>query len=226
MTTPNANSAAKAAPPAPRVGLLRAALSGWRVFLPAVGLNAGIQALLVSSDPVPLMSWHFGLLAAGSAVGVWLMVWLSSCAALAAIDGHPRTPGLLAHPAVAIWVVGVGVLAVAVTVLAWWAAPLALILGALVLPPAADGNRHPPAAAVRTVRRHPGRTAVFAIGVALLTVASWIVELLLGFFVTGPAASAATWLWLGGLAVLVLCWSCSLYRRGSGTPEPSGVAPA
>ena len=85
------------------------------------------------------------------------------------------------------WAAGLGILAAAVAVLAWWATPLVMISGALVLPPAADGQRHPLAAAFGTVRRHPGRAAILAVGVLLLAAATWVVELLLGFFVTGSS---------------------------------------
>ena len=196
-------------------------MAGWRVFVPVIGINAGIQALLVTSDPVPLASWVFGLLAAASAAGILLSIWLISAAALAAVDGHPRPSRLLHRPVVLAWAAGLGILAAAVAVLAWWATPLVMISGALVLPPAADGQRHPLAAAFGTVRRHPGRAAILAVGVLLLAAATWVVELVLGFFVTGVAAAAATWLWLGAVLVLVLCWSCSLYRGPSRSGGPA-----
>jgi hypothetical protein len=263
VTTERATGVAGATPAPRQVGGWHAAVAGWRVFVPVVLLNAGVQAALVTSDPVPATSWAFGLLVAASAAAVLVTVWLVSRAALVACDegarrrstqqertgttsrrrsrssraipagadGHPRKSLLLRRPRGLAWVAGIGVLTIAVAVLAWWATPVALIIGAFVLPPAVDGVRHPVGGGVRTVRRHPGRAAVIAVGVLALAVVTWVIELLLGFFVTGMLAAALTWVWLGVVLVLVMCWSCSLYRRATPAdgpppgPQPLG-APA
>jgi hypothetical protein len=38
-------------------------------------------------------------------------------------------------------------------------------------------------------------------------VLGWVAALMLGFFVTGPIAAFATWLWIGGTIVLVVSQS-------------------
>jgi hypothetical protein len=47
----------------------------------------------------------------------------------------------------------------------------------------------------------------------LLVVISWLVTLLLGFFIPGPLSALLTWLWFGVALVLLQCLWCSLYRH-------------
>jgi hypothetical protein len=200
-----------------RVGMWRATASGWRVFVPAVLVNAAVQAALVASDPVPGASWTFALLVAASAGAVLVTVALVTSAALAAVDGRPRTAVASARqrPGVVAWAAGIGALAIAGGVLAFWIAPLLLLVAVPVLPAAAAGARNPVRDGFGGVGRHPVHYLFGGLVLLVLAVVSWVVALVLGLFVTGMIGAALTWVWFGVVLVLVLCWSCSSYRRGT-----------
>jgi hypothetical protein len=200
-----------------RVGLWRALASGSRIFLPVVAVNAVLQALMVLGDPVPAASWTFGLLVVGSLLVMVVSIALMTGAAIAAVDGHPRTALSRAgqRPSVAAWVLGLAVLALAGAVVNPLIAPLVLLLGTFVLPAVAAGARHPVVAGFGAVARRPLLYLLAVAGFLILIALSWLLALVLGFFVTGFLGALATWVWFGAVAAVVLCLWCVLYRRAT-----------
>ena len=134
--------------------------------MPVIIVEAGVQALLVLSDPVPEWSAGFLALLLVSLLALLAAVWLTVGAASAAVDG---TGGLLRRawrrPIIVAWALAVGVVAVAVSLLQLWATPLVLLVGAFVLPAAAaddPGNLF--ARAYRPVVRTPVRWVLAVLG--------------------------------------------------------------
>ena len=198
-------------------GTWRAIARGWPVFVPVILVEAGVQALLVLSDPVPEWSAGFLALLLVSLLALLGAVWLTVGAASAAVDG---TGGLLRRavrrPIIVVWALAVGVVAVAVSLLQLWATPLVLLLGAFVLPAAAaddPGNLF--ARAYRPIVRTPVRWVLAVLAAVVLAVVTWVVALSLGFFITGALGAVLTWLWFGVAATFVLALWCSLYRRAT-----------
>jgi hypothetical protein len=203
-------------------GTWRAIARGWPVFLPVIAGEAGVQALLVLSDPVPEWSAGFLALLLVSLLALLAAVWLTVGAASAAVDG---SGGLLRRavrrPIIVAWALAVGVVAVAVSLLQLWAAPLVLLVGAFVLPAAAaddPGNLF--ARAYRPVVRTPVRLVLAVFGALVLAVVTWVIALNFGFFITGALGAVLTWLWFGLASTFVIALWCSLYRRA--TPATAG----
>jgi hypothetical protein len=198
-------------------GTWRALARGWPVFVPVIIVEAGVQALLVWSDPVPEWSVGFLALLLVSLLALLAAVWLTVGAASAAVDG---SGGLLrtavARPMIVAWALAVGVVAVAASVLQLWATPLVLLLGSFVLPAAAvDDAGNLFSRAYRPVVRIPVRFVLAVLAALALAVATWVVALVFGFFVTGALGAVLTWLWFGLAATFVLALWCSLYRRAT-----------
>jgi hypothetical protein len=192
-------------------GMWRAWARGWRVIVPLIVVVAVIQSATVLGNPEPAPDLLFSLLTAASLVVTIGAVAIAAEAALAGVDGRRMSApgGRLVLWSAAI-VLGVTVVAVLLAVVT----PLAIVLALVLLPAVADGQRNPLHGLVVFTRR-PGRAVVFTL-VALLVIAlSWVVALLLGFFVTGPLAAGVTWLWFGLVSTLLLCGATSLYRRAS-----------
>lgn len=193
---------------------VRAVLAGWRVFLPVVLLTAVAQALLVLADPVPAVGWSF----AGLALASFAVVVAAITLIAAAGAGRVR-------PALPVWVAGLGLVIGAAAVLSPWLAPPLLLVGALVLPPVADGAPRPVRTAFRAFRVIPARAVAGLLVLLVVAVLSWAAALLSGLLVTGPLSAAVTWLWFGVLAVLVLGWSTALYRRAADLSRRVGERP-
>jgi hypothetical protein len=195
---------------------LRALLRGWRVFVPVIILDAAAQSLLVWSNPTPKFSWQFSGLVLLSLLALLAAAWLTTAAASAAVDdvGGLALQRIRRRPVIVAWLVAIGIVAVAASLLEVWMAPIALILGAFVLPPAAAEEPVLRRAWSPIVRRPLG-TVGLLVGVIVLALVTWIVALVLGFFVTGVLGAAITWLWFGLVGSYVLCLLCSLYRRST-----------
>lgn len=205
------------AEPATRVGTWRTLAGGRRMFVPVVVGNAVVQTLSVVSDPVPGLSVGFVAVTAVSTLAVLVAVWLTVCAASAAVDGVPRHALLRArqHMGVLGWALGILLLTAAAVALAVWLGAVVLVLGLFVLPAAATGERPVLVAGYRPVVRSPLRSALAVLAAVVAVVLSWMVALLLGFFVTGAGAAALTWLWFGLVTTVLLCLWCSLYAASS-----------
>ena len=169
-------------------------MNAWRAHAAVIVGNAAAQTALVAANPVPQARWGFGALAAASLFALVAAVWLT---VQAAIGGREHWRAGLA------WSAGVVLLAAAAAVLLPLATPVILIVGLLVLPAAADGEHNPVAAGLRTLRQAPLRATLALIGAAAAIATTWLVALLLGFFLTGTPAAFATWLW-AGLAMTVV----------------------
>jgi hypothetical protein len=191
----------------------RAAQSGWRVFVPVTVGEAALQALLILGDPTPTFGWGFAAAAVGSFAAIVVAVWLTACAASAAVEGAPRAALARAWRAAGAlgWIAGSGLVGAAVAVAELPLAPVALLVALFGLPAVARGDS--PIAGYRCVARAPWRYLA-AVALAVLAVLlSWIVAFALGLFLTGTAAAALTWLWFGIASTVLLCLWCSLYRR-------------
>ncbi|GAY09037.1 hypothetical protein [Pseudonocardia sp. N23] len=179
--------------------------AGWWVA-GAVVVAAGLQTLLVLPDPVPSLTWQFALLLAAS-VAVLLAAATVVAAAVARGD-RPRFGRVLGVVAVLV------VVAVAASLLHPLAVPVVLAAGAPVPVVAAAGPTGAWGAVARGVGRRPvGYVLRLLLGLAL-AVLGWVAALLLGLFVTGPLAAAATWLVMGALAALLL-WAWSGWARAA-----------
>lgn len=185
-------------------------IRGWRVFVPVVLVHAAVQALLVVADPVPALDAGFLALLAASAVAVLLATWLTlgSVAARTA-GGTARRP----RPTALLWVLVVGVAAVAASLLATWLLPVVLALDAFLLPVAATGDGNPVAGAWRTIRHAPVRAVLLVLAALVVAAVSVVVALLLGFFVTGWMSAGLLWVWLGAAGTVLLGRYCALAAR-------------
>ncbi len=179
----------------------------WRSWTVVVVGNALVQGLLVLGDPMATTSWAFAARVLVSAAAVLLtvafLVAVARSGALGARTGRPS--GALLG-----WTTGLGVLVGAVAVVYPWVVPVLLVLG--VVPLTAVAERAPLGYGAGPLR-HP-RPALTVVAFVLLATLGWPVALVLGFFVTGPVAAAATWLWFGLTAALIATnWAVTCRRR-------------
>ena len=196
------------APTATRVSTGRALRRGLRFWLPVVAVNAFLQALLVLGDPVPVGSWTFAALVVGSAALVVLTVASLTAIAHAAAADEP-----MQRPSAALfgWTLGLGSLLVVIAVLFPWIVPVLLVVGAIPLTSVAA--RRPARHGWAPLRQAPARSVLTLLGFVVLAFVSWPLALLLGFFITGPVAAAAIWLWFGLIATLLTTtWAVALHR--------------
>lgn len=174
-------------------------------------VGAGLQAVLVIGDPEPLAGVGFALLVVTSWLVLTASVIVVAGAALSAVDRGPlRVPGSLIVWSAVLVLVTVGAALIA--------APLVLVavlLGLVLLPPAADGNAQPFRTGFAVFRHGALRTVGALVVATLLLLLSWAIAFALGFFVTGVLASAITWLWFGIVGVVLLCWFSARYRRAT-----------
>lgn len=190
-------------------GTWGAVVRGWRAHVPAVAVGAAAQAALVAGDPEPGASGVFALLVGASVVVLVTSVAVVAGGALAAVDKTPfRIPGALW-----LWSVVCVIVAFGASLLAAPLVPLAVGFALLVLPAAADGYVNPFSHAFAVFRSGALRTIAALVAALALLLVSWLAALLLGFFVTGPLASALTWLWFGVTGVVLLTWFTVRYRR-------------
>lgn len=161
---------------------------GYRMFVPVTVGSAALQTALLAADPIPEARWGFAALAMLSLLGLIAALWLTV---------HIAFGGLQHWRAGLAWSAGIVVLSAVVALFAIWATPVVLLLGLIVLPAAAAGASNPVAAGFAPLRRSPIRFVAMIFGALVAIGATWIVALVLGFFLTGLAAAFATWLWIG-----------------------------
>lgn len=165
--------------------------------LSVIVVHAAVQALLVLNDPTPGQTVDFLLAAVVSGVVLVAAVWLVAVLVSGPVpqrDGAVEPePGAVRpwRPVVLLRVIVLGALAVAASLLSPLLVPVVLVLGAPLL------------VARPAVYRRPIALLWTAFGLVLAAV-SWGGALLLGFFVTGPVAAFATWLWFGAAAAFLL----------------------
>lgn len=191
----------------------RPAPGAWAVSAVVVTVGALAQGLLVLGDPNVEASVGFVLLTVASALALAVEVWCLAAATSAGPSESARAVWgrVIRRPVVLAWVLGLMLLVGLAAVYALALVPLVLLVGVLLLPPVAAGERNPFVAAVAVVRRHPWRFVLLVLCVALAIVLGWVVALLLGFFVTGAVAAFGAWFWIGWSVVLVLRQSSRLF---------------
>lgn len=214
---------------AQRQGALVLLWRGWRVIVPVVVANAVIQAALVGWD------------ATLDRGGLLLVAALASAAAFAAAHGMVASAALEAPGGpvrwravwhrlrrhglrYATWALGLLlVLSLAMTLNDL--AALVLVGATAVLPIAAlDDRGSPPAALLRTIRRHPWRWLALALLTAVILGVGIVVSGFTVFFLRGALAAFIVWL-IGGLLVswLTVVWART-YRDAWDVVEASDSA--
>ncbi len=201
----------------PLVAGARVALRTWRVSLPVVVLAAVAQALLVVPDAVPGESAAAAILAVVSFLAFAAALVLAVAGVLESVDGPVRWADVLARARRRGWVLALWFLGwlVAVSVgLALWIVPGVLVV--LVTPylflAAMDRGGNALAADLAAIRARVGRWLVTSILTGMLVGLAWLVAVVGGFFLPGPAAALLTWVWSGLLAVWLLATWAVVYR--------------
>jgi uncharacterized membrane protein len=155
-------------------------------------VHALAQGLTVLGDPVPVASVGFVASAVLSLVVLAAAAW---AAATIILRARWHASGL-------VWMLGLVVLATALSLVSPFLPPVALLLGLLVVPSVISGTG--PLGGFRAFRAHPVRHSFGLLGAIALIVVGWVAALLLGLLVTGFAAAVATWLVFGFLGALVI----------------------
>jgi hypothetical protein len=176
-------------------------------FAVVVVVNAAVQALLVAFDPHQPLSLASLLIAAASGV-----LLLAAVAALWLVA--ERAAGLRRPVAGALLrTLAAGVVTGAVSVVLPPLVPLVVAAGCALL--AAVGVRASGAVAAR----HPLAFTGLSVATVLVVAAAWVLDLLLGLFVTGPAAAATSWLVVGASGTLLVCHWIALTVRPTRRPR-------
>lgn len=173
----------------------------WKFAAPALVVNAGVQAALVAPQAAPGPNWVFVALAVLSFASA--TVTLAIIASAVAGKGWP-TAAVLGWAAVSMLVV------FAAAVLSPALAAVGALVGLVTLPAATETGR--PLTGFSVYSRRPSRAVLTSIGMLAVALVAWLVALLLGFFVTGVLAAAATWLVFGIVAIFMLHVFTRLFR--------------
>lgn len=195
-----------------------------RVWVPTALALTAAQTLLVWGDPVPSGVPLFVAAAIASGLAFALALGLVARAMSDAAAGTPVRWRDVTRPHWAFWWALVSVvLAVLLSVLSPYLSVIGIILGLMIMPPAASGQVTAPRAALRAVKKSPGRFILLTLVVVIVWVLSAVGMLVLGLFVTGAASVAATWLVLALVGVVVLAaWTRFSH---SSTSAPAATAP-
>lgn len=200
----------------------RIAARGWRVFVPVVVVNAVVQAATVAPAFTPEPGAVFVTLTVLSFAVLSAALGATASAADASTAGSSMTfPHWSVWAASALAVLGV----TASALLSPLAVPFAVVVALVVLPGIAAGRRSA-LAGFRIFARRPAHAVLLTVGSFVTLAILWVAGLLLGFFVTGPAAAFATWLVFGAAAVVLVCaWTALQARAGAGSePARAGYA--
>lgn len=164
-----------------------------RLAVPAVVINAAVQAALVAPSVAPSWGWVFVALTVVSLAAATVAL-----AVVASAIGGRGWPRLL----VLAWSAVVMLIVFAAAVLSPVLAPVGALVGAITLPAAVATGR--PLAGFAVFARRPVHAVLLTLGMLALTLVAWLVALLLGFFVTGVLGAVATWLLFGIVAISAL----------------------
>ncbi len=208
QTAPQVDPAAR-----PPRGPWRTLAHGAPGFAITVVANAAVQALLVALEPdlaLSLLGVLLAALSAASLLAASVVVWRAA----ARETGGSTSSGV---GALVVRCAVVGALAALAAVLLPYLVPIVIALGCALV--AAGGFRPFSALAAQ----HPVRLTALAVVTAIVVVLIEIVALLVGLFVTGWPAAAATWLAAGiAAAILISHWQ-SLAARPSPRPRGAGA---
>jgi hypothetical protein len=204
---------------------LHGAARGWRVVVPVVLVNAGVQALLVVPNPVPGQSWTAAVLAVLSFVALLVTAALLTASALEAVHGPVHWSASLRRARrhagwFALWTV-VWVGAGALGLMLWtWPGLLWLALTPYLLIAASDGHRNALLADLRAIAARPGRWLITTVLVVTVCVVGWLAAVATGFFGGAVLDAALTWFWFGVLGAWFLAAWAALYRSTPvGSPD-------
>ena len=211
--TAEAAAAAAAAPAARRPrGPWRTLVQSAPGFVIAVVANAAVQALLVACAPDLALSLPGVLLAALSAAALLAASVAMWCTAARETGGSTSS----SVGALVVRCAMVGAVAALAAVLLPYLVPIVIALGCALV--AAGGFRPFGTLAAR----HPVRLTALSVVTVIVVVLIEIVALVVGLFVTGWPAAAATWLTAGiAAAILIPHWQ-SLAVRPSRRPRGVG----
>lgn len=172
----------------------------WLVLLAAVVVGALLQgASAVPGLGTAAAGWFAAQVVASVVVlvaEVAVLAWAARAIALRSALGR-LTATLVAWSAIVV------VVTAAVAVVLPFAVPLVLVVAICLLVEAAAGGRNA-LRGLRVFRRTPLRAVLSALVVVVAAALSWVVALVAGFFLTGALGGAATWLWFGAVAGLLL----------------------
>ena len=181
-----------------------------QVAIPVILLNAAGQALLIAGSPPTLPTVTFILRLLGSIALLTVAGWLLILAVHSAWELRPfkiQRPRLMLYTATLV------VATAAAWVVSPYLVPPVLLLALTQVPAVVAGVRTPFRTTWTAFRRRPIRAVLAVILSVICAPLSWLVSLMAGFFVTGPLGSILAWLWLGIVALVLLCLWTSLLRE-------------
>jgi len=172
----------------------------WLVLLAAVVVGALLQgASAIPGLGTAAAGWFAAQVVASVVVlvaEVAVLAWAARAIALRSALGR-LTATLVAWSAIVV------VVTAAVAVVLPFAVPLVLVVALCLLVESAAGGRNA-LRGLRVFRCTPLRAVLSALVVVVAAALSWVVALVAGFFLTGALGGAATWLWFGAVAGLLL----------------------
>ena len=183
----------------------------WIAIVVAVVLGAVLQAatavpgLGTASSPWFTVQVVVSVLVLVAEISV--VAW--ACRALVRREGQGRLSTRLV-----LWSAVVVLVSLVVAVVVLPAVVLVLIAALCVLPAATSGERNA-LRGFRVFRRTPVRAILASVAVVVVTVLTWVVALVAGFFLTGALGGAAMWLWFGLVGALLLLWWTRLHDRAA-----------
>lgn len=201
---------------------------GWRILVPAVVVNAGLQGLLLLPGTMPYLGLWFAVPAVLSLLALVVSYALIAAAMLDAATGRvavrrsvrvaqTRFLPLLGWSAALLIVVTIS--------FALYVIPGFVVLAVTpyVLLAVVDGQRNPLAVNFRLIAARWVRWIVTVVAMAIICLVLWLFATVTGFFVTGAPAGAIAWLVLGLAAAWFTCaWALvyrSIYSAANSTAE-------
>jgi hypothetical protein len=196
-----------------RIRTGRLVVRGWRVFVPVVIVNAVVQAATTAPFATPAFAAVFVALAAASFVALVVSFVLVVAQAQDGAEGlRFRAPSWRQWTAGLVAVLVIGASAVASPPLVLLTVTLALIVLPAIRAQGAAGRGV--FTGFRTFARRPGRAVALTVITLVVLAVLWLGALLSGFFITGVASAALTWLVFGCVGVLLVCaWTALLHGR-------------
>jgi hypothetical protein len=191
---------------------------GWRIVLPAIVINALMQAALLLPGVQPYLRIPFILIAL---IGFFVLVAslvLVTAAMLQAATGAVTTGLVLDTLKERFWLVllwSLGLVLVVTIGLSLYVLPglVVLALTPFVVLAVVDGQRNPLGTNFRVIRAQWGSWLWTIIVIALACVVLWFFSALNGFFVTGAPAAFFGWLVLGFASSWFISRWAGLYKK-------------